>query len=235
MPVKTNYYVQHKKRFLWEFDFVAKNAHSELGPYFGKNTDVLLSKTRREFEGLFTQLPDLGGQQPFTEFIVFTGMLLAIYQISKEQGKTPEQTGEVIYKIGKALINSLPTFLLLPLIPVNFSRRYVNLVKKRAVESHARQYPEGYVFNFVEGDGKTFDYGVDYIECASCKFLAKHDASEIAPYLCPADIHYSNDLEWGLNRTMTLAEGAPKCDFRFKRGGQTNVAVPESLKALVVL
>lgn len=32
-------------------------------------------------------------------------------------------------------------------------------------------------------------------------------------------------LGWGLMRTMTLAEGAPKCNFRFKRGGNTNVAM----------
>jgi hypothetical protein len=94
-------------------------------------------------------------------------------------------------------------------------------------------YPDDYVYNFIPGDGKTFDYGVDYIECASCKFLAKHGAPELAPYLCPVDILYSKALGWGLTRTMTLAEGADKCDFRFKQGRPTNVAVPAAMRSVI--
>ncbi len=32
------------------------------------------------------------------------------------------------------------------------------------------------------------------------------------------------------SRTMTLAEGREKCDFRFKKGGKTDVAMPQSLR-----
>ncbi len=116
---------------------------------------------------------------------------------------------------------------------MNFSRYYLNRLRKRAIESHQREYPDGYVYDFIEGDGKTFDYGVDYIECASCKFLARQGASELAPYLCPVDILYSEALGWGLMRTQTLAEGDSKCDFRFKKGGPTNVAVPDEMQAIV--
>ena len=45
-----------------------------------------------------------------------------------------------------------------------------------------------------------------------------------------ADILYSKALGWGLKRTTTLAEGAERCDFRFKKGGETQVAVPEPLR-----
>jgi hypothetical protein len=117
---------------------------------------------------------------------------------------------------------------------MNFSRLYLRRLRKRALESHQRKYPDDYVYDFVEGDGKSFDYGVDYLECASCKFLAKQGAPELAPYLCPADILYSEALGWGLLRTMTLAEGAEKCDFRFKKGGPTKVAVPVAMKHVIV-
>lgn len=62
---------------------------------------------------------------------------------------------------------------------------------------------------------------------------ARQGAAEFAPYICPSDILYSDALGWGLTRTMTLAEGAPKCDFRFKRSGPIRVAVPESLRPVV--
>lgn len=105
-------------------------------------------------------------------------------------------------------------------------------------ESCQKDYPieqgiPDYVFNFVEGDGQTFDYGVYYLECASCKFLAKQGAPELAPYLCLVDILYSKALGWGLTRTMTLAEGAERFDFRFKKGGKTKVAVPASMQNVI--
>jgi hypothetical protein len=230
----SNYYTSHKTRFLKEFDLVAKSARSVLDAYFvGENVNGLLADTRREFESLIPQLPYIGGKQPFTEFIVFTGMLLAIYRINKAHGKTTEQTGELVYEIGRAFLKSFPAFLLRFFGGLNFSRFYLGRLQKRAAESHLRQYPDGYVYDFIEGDGETFDYGVDYLECASCKFLARQGAPELAPYLCPVDILYSDALGWGLVRTQTLAEGAPKCDFRFKKGGQTNVAVPVSMRSIV--
>jgi hypothetical protein len=233
MSAPTNYYVNHRRRLLWEFDFVAKSAHSFVEKYFDGNADAALAEARREFEGLIPQLPDVGGRQPFTEFVVFTGMLLAVYRVSKAHGQTVEQTGIMIHEIGRAFLKPVPHFLLRMLMPLNFSPRYLDRLRKRAIESQARPYPEGYVLDFIEGDGVNFDYGVDYLECASCKFLAKQGASEIAPYLCPVDILYSNALGWGLMRTQTLAEGADRCDFRFKRGGKTNVAVPEALRAVI--
>jgi len=233
MSNPSNYYLTHKKRFLWEFDLVVKSGRPVIEGYFGKDAGTLITETRREFEDLIPQLPYVGGKQPFTEFIVFTGMLLAVYRISKVNGKTVEQTGEMVFKMGRAFLNSFPTFLLRLFMSLNFSQRAMDRTRKGAIESHRREYPEGSIINFVEGDGVNFDYGVDYLECASCKFLAKQGAPEIAPYLCPVDILFSEALGWGLTRTMTLAEGAEVCDFRFKKGGPTNVAVPAALQDVV--
>ena len=48
-------------------------------------------------------------------------------------------------------------------------------------------------------------------------------APELAPYLCLIDILYSEKFGWGLMRTTTLADGDERCDFRFKKGGETRV------------
>lgn len=228
------YYTSRKTRYLKQFNLIAKTSNSVLSRYFGEeNLANLVAEARREFEALIPQLPYIGGKQPLTEFIVFTGMLLAVYRVSQAHGKTVEQTGELVYEIGRVFIKSSPAFVLSLFTPMNFTKYYWKRLQNRAVESHERKYPDGYVFDFVEGDGKTFDYGVDYLECASCKFLAKQGAPELAAYICPVDILYSEALGWGLRRTMTLAEGAEKCDFRFKKGGPTKVAVPAALEAVV--
>ncbi len=230
----SRYYTSRKPRLLKEFDLVVRHSRRVLVEYFGdESVDTLVAETRREFEHLIPQLPYIGGKQPFTEFIVFTGMLLAVYRVNKARGKTAEETGRLVYEIGREFLRSYPPILLRMFGGMNFSRFYLNRARKRAIESHKRLYPDDYVYNFVEGDGKTFDYGIDYLECASCKFLTKHGASELAPYLCPVDILYSEALGWGLTHITTLAEGAAKCDFRFKKGGRTNVAVPFEMQSVV--
>jgi hypothetical protein len=190
-------------------------------------------EARREFERVIPQFPFIGGKQPFTEFIVFTGMFLALYRVCKARGMNVEQTGELVYEIGRAFLGAYPAFLLSMFGRMSFSRGYMDRLRERAFESHAGKYPDDYVFDFIEGDGKTFDYGVDYLECASCRFLTKQGAAELAAFLCPVDILYSEALGWGLTRTMTLAEGAKKCDFRFKIGGPTRVRVPAAMENVV--
>ena len=228
-----NYYLRRKFRFMFEFNLVARSARPVLEKHYGDDVGMIITDMRREFESLIPQFPYIGGKQPFTEFIVFTAMFLALYRVNKAHGKTAEQTGETMFEIGRAFLRSYPVFLVYLFGRMNFSRRYLELVRKDAAESQQRKYPEGNVIYFIKGDGENFDYGVDYIECASCKFLAKHGTPELAPYLCPVDILYSDTLGWGLTRTMTLAEGADRCDFRFKKGGETNIAVPAAMQAVV--
>ena len=235
MTNHSTYYMAHKKRFLWEFDLVARSARTVIEGYLDEDVEALITETRREFEALIPQFPYIGGEQPHTEFIVFTGMLLAVYRVNTTYEKTLAQTGEMVFEMGKAFLDTFPTFLLRLFMPLNFSQRAMDRMRKGTIESQKRIYPEGNVIEFIEGDGKNFDYGVDYLECASCKFLNKEGVPELAPYLCPVDIHYSRALGWGLTRTMTLAEGADRCDFRFKKGGPTHVAVPAALQHLVDL
>ena len=103
-------------------------------------------------------------------------------------------------------------------------------LQRRAASSLEREYPGGYVLAYVEGDGRDYDYGIDYIECASCKFLNAQGAPELGPYVCAVDKIASEMLGWGLRRTTTLAQGGERCDFRFKKGAETNVTIPQSLQ-----
>lgn len=230
----SNYYVARKKRLLKEFDLYAEYSRSALLKYFGaEHLDEKIARAKQEFERLIPQLPYIGGRQPFTQFIVATGLSLALYRTAKANGKTVEEVGQLLFEIGQAILQGYPLFIARLFGKMNFSSFYLKRLEKRAMESHRRKYPEDYLYDFVPGDGSTFDYGVDYLECASCKFLAKQGAPELAPYLCPIDVLYSRALGWGLMRTMTLAEGAEKCDFRFKQGRPTNIAVPPALRELV--
>ena len=103
-----------------------------------------------------------------------------------------------------------------------------------AEESQKREFSGGYVFTFVEGEGEEFDYGLDFTECATCKFYDVQGESDFTPLSCAADYLKSKAFGWGLTRTMTLAEGYEKCDFRHKKGDTTRVTIPDSLKRIVL-
>ncbi len=235
MADPATYYIDRERQYLWMFDLVVRSGRTVLQKtYAGEDIPLLTRTARDEFESSLPSLPYIGGKHPFTEFLVFTAMELAIYRIDQARGRSLEQTGELIYEIGRAFLKTSPSFLLRLFAPMNFSKKYIEQLKSRAEESHLRIYPEDYVYDFVEGDGKTFDYGVDYLECAGCKFLVRQGATELAQYTCPGDILYSEAFGWGLMRTQTLAEGAERCDFRFKKGGLTRIAVPAGLQQVVL-
>ncbi len=229
----SRYYTSRKAWLLRQFDSFVRRVRPVLVKHLGEqNVAPMIAETRAEYGRLIPKLPYIGGKQPFTQFVIFTALWLAVYRAASARGKTVEQVGELVFEICREFLQSYPAFLTRLMGGVNFSPIYFRSLRKRAAESHQSIYPDDYIYDFIEGDGKNFDYGVDYLQCTACKFLARQGAPELAPYLCPVDILYSESLGWGLHRTMTLAEGHDRCDFRFKRGGSTRVAVPAALQSV---
>jgi hypothetical protein len=102
-----------------------------------------------------------------------------------------------------------------------FTKYNMNKLKKGASASQKRLYPEDWVWSFVEGDGREFDYGIDCTECGAYKFFRAQGADELTPYMCRLGLALSKAFGMGLTRTTTIAEGGEKCDYRFKRGRET--------------
>jgi hypothetical protein len=224
------YYVSRKRKLLKEFDRTLARIRGQFVARYGEDSEAMLREVRQEYEALIPQLPYVGGKQPFTQFLISTAWYLSMYRVLKRRGETVEEVGQFIYQVTEAYLQAHPRFLRSFLGRITFSRRYLRRLEKGALKTQKRRYPGNYVYNYVAGDGRTFDYGVDYVECGPVKFLMAQGAPELAPYICPMDILNSELLGWGLKRTMTLAEGAERCDFRFKKGGETRVAVPEPLE-----
>ena len=223
-----------KSRLLRGFDRMASQARQILVLRYGdEQASVLIKEVRDEYEALIREMPAIRNVKLFNQFLTATAQFLAIYRVLNSRGRTIDEVGELIWDISKHILDSYPAFLTRMFGYMSFSPSYLKKLQKRAAQSQQRLYAGDYVFYYVAGDGKAYDYGVDYTECCTCKFLQKQGAIELAPYICAIDILYSEKLGWGLKRTMTLAEGNPKCDFRFKKGGKTQVQVPEYLKHIV--
>ncbi|MBN1977530.1 MAG: L-2-amino-thiazoline-4-carboxylic acid hydrolase [Anaerolineae bacterium] len=214
------YYVGNKARLLRDHRRLAAIGQGIMAARY--ELDFVAAVTREslaEFEGLLPELPYIGGDQnPLTGNLVFSASALAFYQVMKRRGKTVEETGELLYRIMEAWIRRYPGFIRRLMGSYYLSKPSRRQSKKRAPLSQERRHAGDWVFEYVEGDGETFGWGRDYVECGIVKFLHSQGADELAPYLCLTDYALFGALGIELMRTMTLAEGCEKCDFRFKKG-----------------
>jgi len=227
--IHTDYHYR-KKQLLHDFDRRAARVQPILIAQYGEQAvPVLIAEWRTLFSTFIPQIPFIGHNSPFLVFLIPGIRHFALYRALQNRGETVKRVGQLIYKISEAEFLAIPILARRIAAALWFSRWFRKRLQRRAIESQSRQYPNGYVLAFVPGDKKTYDYGVDYTECAVCTFLEEQRAIELAPYICAVDKIASETMGWGLTRTMTLADGQPKCDFRFSRLGQTNVPVPLSL------
>jgi hypothetical protein len=190
-----------------------------------------MQEVRQEYEALIPRITYIGESNLALTFFLPTTRYLAVYRALQRQGRSLEDAGRLIFLIATEEARAVPYVGRRLMEALWFSRWFRWLAKKRAIKSQQRIYPGNFVLTYVEGDGREFDYGIDYTECANCKFLRAENAFELAPYACATDKPISELLGWGLTRPKTIAEGYPICSFRFKKGGKTNVPIPQSLLA----
>jgi len=220
-----NYYVLRKAEILKSYDKMSKSLGVILQNRFNdKQANSILVETRQEFETIIPEIPYIGGEQNLnTKNLIMASSCLAIYRVLKGHGKTTGEVGKIIYEMTETMVD-YPKFILRFLGKLKFGKGYEQKIKEWATESQKRQYPEDWVATFIEGDRREFDYGFDMTECGILKFFRAHSADEIVPYICVSmDGIFSKAFNRGLVRTMTLAEGYDKCNFRYKMGRETNL------------
>ncbi|MRS04424.1 hypothetical protein EG832_14590 [bacterium] len=224
-------YISRTQKLLKTFDrSTARSQHVLISRYGNEQMHLLIRECRDEYEALIPQIPFIGHKNPFLIFLIPASRYLAVYRALRKKGLALEEAAQLIYLMNEAEWKALPLILRRITSYLWFSPLFIRRVKKRAKESQAREHKGGYVLTFIEGDGQTFDYGLDYTDCAACKFLHQQGAPELAPLMCSFDKTASDTLGWGLTRTTTLADGFQKCDFRFKKGGKTNITVAAFIK-----
>ena len=92
-------------------------------------------------------------------------------------------------------------------------------IKKLHNKIVVKWHPDGFRAGIITDKNETYNlgYGVDIFECGICKLFQKHNAYKYTSILCEVDKVTSNLAGLELIRNSTIALGAEKCDFRFKR------------------
>lgn len=164
-------------------------------------------------------------RNPIDRRLDFSAYFLAFIKALDEKGERFENIRKICLEITTAYVEPKSKIqecfkrLLPRMINTWFGRRLVKGLHKRvSVNSN----PGGFVAHIITDREETygFGYGVDIVECGICKLYGKHNYSKYASILCEVDEITSGLAGLQLIRSGTIANGAQKCDFRFKRQDQ---------------
>ncbi len=227
-----NWYLENKSRILREIRFAIPYYKRCIAQAYGKDVaEAVVAETIQRFEALLPGIPYIGGSENIlTENLYLSAAMLAMYQSLKARGKSVEETARLIYQGTASLYRGVPFQLLLRIQGRQLlTQKRIDQRKRAAAISQKRLYPDDWVFEIVEGDGQTFEFGVDYTECGIVKYLRREGAPELAPYLCWLDYPMCKSMRVRLVRTETIAQGCERCNFRFSRGPAVE-AMPDFVK-----
>lgn len=229
--VNTDYYVKQKPKLMEQFDkFLRITKDILVKKYSESKANELINLMRDEYELLIPEIPYIGGRKNiYTNILIDCMAYLPIIRILENEGFTYREIGEFTYefwetankirkrKLEKQGLNPADQY---------FNKAFVDYMKSSAEKSQKKQYPYDFVWEFVEGDGKKFDYGYNYSECGIHKIFKKLGAEKYVPFICLADFATANVYEFGFTRTQTLGNGAPICDHRYLKNGTTTKGWP---------
>ncbi len=223
-----DYYVTRKKDIMKDFAQLVNTARKAgVGQLDPAIIQQLGETARVEFERIIHTLPYVGGDKsPFTKMVIQSGETIAFYNACKSAGLEVRKIGELVYRIAESQVDSVPSIKKWAARRLLFSPRVKDQWREAMDESQKRKYPENWVGSYVAGDNKSFEFGLDFTECAFLKLAGRFGCQEIAPYVCLSDFARMRGIGVGLKRARTLALGHEKCDFRFVRNYETPCGWP---------
>ncbi len=214
-----NYYLMHQKDLVEAFRGVLAGARQMMKLEFGEaETEKIITQAERYFVNLLPEMPEVGGAENWdVEFIPVAAWYAALYKPLRERGKTAEFIGKMIYQLNEYTWALTPKDKARASGETLFSQQEQEHLRQWALWTQERKYPQNWLAHYIEGDGHTFDYGIDYVECGVVKYLQALGTPELAPYVCSNDFIKSRAIGSGLVRSKTIARGDGICDFRYKK------------------
>lgn len=161
-------------------------------------------------------------KNPVDKRLDFCAYFLALIKTLDEKAESFENIRRICLQIVTEYVqpkNKLQSFFkrLIPKLTNTWFGKI--LIKKFHKRTGTNTNKNGFVANIITDKEETFGlgYGIDIIECGICKLFKRHHYSKYASILCEVDEITSSLAGLQLIRTGTIANGATKCDFRFKR------------------
>src|SRR6185312_4369890 len=161
-------------------------------------------------------------KNPIDKRLDFSAYFLALIKVLERDGSSYEEIRSICLEITIDYVspkNFLQKWLKrLPakLVGLKITRWPLNILSRKF---STLDNPDGFKAIILTDKNETYNlgYGFDILECGICKLFQKHDAGKYASILCEVDKVTSDLAGLELIRNGTIANGALKCDFRFKK------------------
>lgn len=190
---------------------------------FPETSKTIILNIEREYDSISKSVDfAYKSSNPIDRRLDFSSYFLALVKVLNDQGESYDTIRLISLGIVKEYVrpkNKIHSALKkvpLKLLGTPITIRLLKLFdKKVSVKGH----PDGFLARIITDKKETYGlgYGVDILECGICKLFKKHDLERYAAILCEVDEITSAMAGLDLIRTGTIASGAQKCDFRFKR------------------
>ena len=216
------------EKLVGKFDRYLRRSGDVLSDRFGEETAaVMRAEMLDEYRRLIAGVPYIGGwRNSHSSNLSFSVWALAMYRVVVRHGGSVEDTGELLHRTAQAVAEKIPRIVRHGYGRYRFTRVGRWWEERAARKSQARRHPGDWVFELIDGDGETFDYGKDTTECGIVKYLHAQEADELGPYICDLEYVTFKATGIGVRRTKTLAWGCDRCDFRYSKHGVTSAPWP---------
>jgi hypothetical protein len=192
-----------------------------LDRYHAKLVWGVLTEARLELARLIPNTPNIGKGNVWQFNLNTSVIMLAAYRALKKYSFSLPESVQIIYDIFETSLTGYPDVFRRAYRRYYFSRYHRARLRHAAIRSQMSQHPGDWVFTFLDGNGKDFDFGIDISECAILKFYHAQNAEILTPLVCHLDHGSGKLLGLGFRRQDTLANGASVCDCRWKLGAET--------------
>lgn len=159
---------------------------------------------------------------PIDRRLDFTAYFLAAIIVMDRNGRSFDEIRSVCLEIVLGYVQPRSSFQtwLKRLAPKLVGKPWIKpflLTFGRRVNVHG--HPDGFKALLITDTSETYGlgYGIDIQECGICKLFNRNNAAKYASILCEVDEVTSRLAGLELIRSGTIANGAEKCDFRWKR------------------
>lgn len=159
---------------------------------------------------------------PIDRRLDFCAYFLSLIKVLEERGERYEAIRKICLDITIEMVrpkHKLSAFSkkIFPLLTNTWlGRIIIKILQQKAI---LNPHPLGFKARVITDPNETFGlgYGIDILECGICKLFQKHEMGMYAKILCEVDEITTAHAGLQLIRTGTIANGAEKCDFRYRR------------------
>jgi len=190
---------------------------------YPKTADFLLFEIDKHYHTISTDTNfSKTSGNPVDKRLDFTAYFLALIKTLGKRSESFETIRKICLQIVTEYVRPKSKFQqLLKRLPAKFANTWLAAIVITYLNKKIkkRSHPDGFVANIITDKRETFGlgYGIDILECGICKLFKKHNYSKYSSILCEVDEITPGLAGLNLVRTGTIALGAKKCDFRFKK------------------